>query len=254
MALLPAEYDAIARAYQRTKASPLRLAIETHTLQALLGDCRGRAIFDAGCGEGFYARRLRAAGASRVVGVDASSAMIALAREEEQARPLGIQYACCPVEDLPALFCTGAYDTVLAAYLLHYAARVPVLAAMCQRLADALAPGGRLVALTENPDQSVAAYQGYTPFGFDKRALAPRAEGSRIGYGLIAGREILRFETFWYSRATYRTVLEAAGFDQIEWHPLAVDPAVDGTPYAPYLENPPVLGLTARKAQGSAGP
>ena len=70
---MAAAYDAIARDYQRSKSSPLRAAIESWTIDRLLGDIRGQAIFDAGCGDGFHARRLMAAGASRIAGVDISA-------------------------------------------------------------------------------------------------------------------------------------------------------------------------------------
>lgn len=249
MATTPAAYDAIAKDYQRTKASPVRAAIETFSLGQLLGDGRRLSILDAGCGDGFHARRLMAAGAARVAGVDVSPAMIELAREQERAAPLGIQYVCCAVEDLPDLFCSAGFDVALASYLLHYAATVEVLQRMCHRLGNSLRAGGRLVALTENPDQQPADYAGYAPYGFDKQAVEARREGSRIRYGLVSGRQIIRLDTFWYSRATYAAALEAAGFRAIEWHPLRVDPAVESPEfYAEYVRNPPVLGLTAVKA------
>jgi SAM-dependent methyltransferase len=248
MSNAPAAYDAIARDYQRTKASPVRAAIETWTLDQLLGDVRGRAVLDAGCGDGHHARRLMAAGAARVAGVDVSPAMIELAREAERASPRGIQYACCAVEDLPDLICSAGFDVVLASYLLHYAPDATVLLRMCQRLGNALAPGGRLVALTENPDQAPGDYGAYAPYGFDKQAAEPRREGSRITYGLVSGRQIIRFDTFWYSRETYDGALAAAGLGDITWHRLQLDPAVESPDfYAPYVSNPPVLGLTATK-------
>lgn len=241
-----AVYDAIARDYQRSKSAPLRAAIESWTIDRLLGDIRGHSIFDAGCGDGFHARRLMAAGASRIAGVDVSAAMIGLAREEERRTPLGIQYQCCAVEDLPELPCGGAFDIVLAAYLLHYASSVTVLNCMCQRLSDVLQPGGRLVALAENPDQTVADYAGYAAWGFDKFAAEPRAEGSRISYSLVAGRQMIRFDTWYYSRDSYERALRAAGFSTIAWHPLQLDPGAESADYyADYLRNPPVLGLTA---------
>jgi 2-polyprenyl-3-methyl-5-hydroxy-6-metoxy-1,4-benzoquinol methylase len=247
--MTPAVYDAIAKDYQRTKASPVRADIESWTLGKLLGDCRRLAILDAGCGDGFHARRLMAEGAARVAGVDVSPAMIELAQEQEQAEPRGIQYACCAVEDLPDLMCEAGFDVVLASYLLHYAPTVEVLRRMCQRLANALVPGGRLVALTENPDQQSADYAGYAPYGFDKQAVERRREGSRITYALVSGRQMIRFDTFWYSRETYAEALQAAGFHRIAWHPLQLDPAVASPEfYTDYLRNPPVLGLTGEKS------
>ncbi len=247
----PAAYDAIALAYQRTKASPVRAAVETWTLDRLLGPVAGLALLDAGCGEGFHARRLRDAGAARVAGVDVSPAMIGLARAAEAGQPRGIHYACAAVENLPDLYCEAHFDAVLAAYLLHYAPDVATLGRMCRRLAGALAPGGRLVALTENPDQAQDDYPRYAAYGFDKRALEPQADGSRIAYDLVAGRQLIRIETRWYSRQTYERALAAAGFSAVCWHPLELDPSVE-TPdyYAAYLGNPPVLGLTARLPGG----
>jgi toxoflavin synthase len=247
-----APYDAIAKSYQRTKASPVRGAVETPTLDQLLGPVGGQAILDAGCGDGFHARRLRQAGAARVAGVDVSAAMIELARAEERAAPLGIQYAVCAVEDLPDLFCTAGFDVCLASYLLHYARSVVDLQRMADRLAGALASGGRLVALVENPDQAAGDYAGYAAYGFDKSALEPRGEGSRIRYSLVSGREIIHFDTFYYSRATYAAVLGRAGFTAITWHPLSLSPAATAPEYfAAYLANPPVLGLTARRTAGA---
>ncbi len=120
---------------------------------------------------------------------------------------------------------------------------------MCQRLANVLQPGGRLVALVENPDQTVADYAGYAAYGFDKAAVEPRAEGSRISYSLVAGRQMIRFDTWYYSRDSYERALHEAGFSAIAWHPLELDPGAEGTDYyADYLRNPPVLGLTAELA------
>lgn len=243
-----AAYDAIARDYQRTKASPVRAAVESWSLDRLLGECSGLAILDAGCGDGHHARRLRQAGAARVAGVDVSPAMIALAREAEQAAPLGILYACAAVEDLPDLYCDGGFDLALASYLLHYAPTGERLEQMCHRLGNALRPGGRLVALVENPDQEPADYAGYAAYGFDKQALEPRREGSRIRYSLVAGRQLIHFDTWWYSRQRYQRALEGAGFEALRWHPLELDPGAENPGfYAAYLDNPPVLGLTAVK-------
>ena len=168
---MAAVYDAFARDYQRSKGSPLRAAIESWTIDRLLGDIRGCAIFDAGCGDGFHARRLMARGAGRIAGVDVSAAMIRLAREEESRTPLGIGYQCCAVEDLPELPCAGygagGFDFVLAAYLLHYAPSVEVLARMCQRLANVLKPGGRLVANAVTVDGELALFARQKRYGGD---------------------------------------------------------------------------------------
>lgn len=50
----PAEYDAIAAAYQASKQLPFRQYVERYTLFDMLGDVRGKAVLDVACGEGFY--------------------------------------------------------------------------------------------------------------------------------------------------------------------------------------------------------
>jgi SAM-dependent methyltransferase len=237
------QYDAIARDYQRTRSTPLRQHIEAWTLWQLLGSADRLDVLDAGCGEGHYARQLKSRGAARVLGVDVSPAMIALAAEAESQQPLGIEYRCAPAEslDLPASF-----DVVLAAYLLHYATDAAMLATLCRRLGACLRPRGRLLALVENPEQSAADYAGYERYGFGKHAAQPRCEGSRITYTMVSGRELISFDTWYYGRATYERLLADAGFGNIRWHRPQLDPAAgDPAHWQAYLDNPPVLALTA---------
>lgn len=244
---MSAQYDAIAEAYRRSKNSPLRVHVEAYSFAQLVGDVGGCDVLDLACGDGFYTRRLRRRGARRVVGVDISPEMIRLAREAEAAKPLGIEYVCAPVESMPHL---GRFDHVVAAYLLHYSEDVEQLTAMCRNIAAHLPPGGRFVALNENPDQPAERYTGYDQYGFNKTCEMPRREGSLITYWMIAGRETFRFEARWYSRDTYERALRQAGFGEIRWVPLSLDPAgiaEQGADYwREYLENPPTVGLDCR--------
>lgn len=243
-----AAYDAIARQYQRTRHSPVRRHIEAFTLWQLLGDVTGEAVLDAGCGDGWYARGLRARGAGRVVAFDLSGAMLDLAREAEARDPSGAEYRQHDAAALPVL---GAFDTILAAYLLHYAPSVEVLSAMAAGLAANLRPGGRFVALVENPDPVPDALSRYAPYGFSREVTA-LADGAPIRYALVAGRELVRFETHYYRRGTYAAALQAAGFADVGWHGLTLDPGcgdeADPDWFAGYVEHPPVVALTAMLA------
>lgn len=241
------QYDSIASQYRRSKHSPIRQYVESYTFFRLLGELRDRSVLDLACGEGFYTRRIRARGARRVVGVDVSPAMIELARGDEGSA--GIEYLVCGVQDLPDL---GPFDIVSAAYLLHYARNVAELGRMCRSIARQLPPGGRFVAINENPDQSESAYAGYLRYGFSKTVASPRREGSPVTYAMVSGRELYRFEVYHFERATYERALEQAGFVDLRWHPLELDPegaTLMGAEYwREYLDNPPVLGLSCRRA------
>jgi 2-polyprenyl-3-methyl-5-hydroxy-6-metoxy-1,4-benzoquinol methylase len=243
------QYDAIAAQYQLSGRSPLRRYVERYTFLGLVGDVTGLDVLDLACGEGVYTREMRARGARRATGVDISSAMIALAREQEQAVPLGIEYLVSDVQHLPDL---GRFDLVMAAYLLHYARNAAELGRMCERIAHHLPPGGRFVALNENPEQPAAAYAGYAQYGFGKSVQQPRRDGSPIAYTMIAGREVFCFEVYHHERGTYEQALAGAGFRDIRWHPVRLDPdgelACGRDYWQEYLYNPPIVALDCRKA------
>jgi SAM-dependent methyltransferase len=254
------QYDAIAVAYQRSKRSPIRRYLEAYSFFGMLGDVAGRAVLDLACGEGFYSRQLRSRGARRVTGLDISPAMIELARGQEigqeisqeigkENHPARIDYRVGDARDLPDL---GRFDVVCAAYLLHYARDAGELSRMCFGIARALRPGGRFVAINENPGQPEERYAGYLRYGFSKSVASPRHEGSPITYAMVSGRELFRFEVYHFERATYERQLAAAGFTDLRWHPVQLDPkgaAVMGDAYwAEYLGNPPIVGLSCRLA------
>jgi ubiquinone/menaquinone biosynthesis C-methylase UbiE len=238
------QYDAIAADYKRTKESPLRAHVEAYSFFKLLGRVKGVSVLDLACGEGFYTRQLRDAGAEPVTGVDVSAEMISLAREQEQRCALGIDYLCADVAHLEL---DKSFDLVTAAYLLHYATSERELVEMCARIAAFLQPGGRFVAINENPMQAAEDYAGYTQYGFNKSVRMPRVEGSPIEYAMLSGRNLIRFEAFFYGRDSYEGALRAAGFSQVRWHDLELDRAgveIYGADYfREYMENPPIIGL-----------
>src|SRR5690349_8145082 len=75
-------YDRWAAVYDRD-ANPLQ-ALEEPVVQRLVGDPRGLAVLDLGCGTGRHALWLAAAGA-RVTAVDFSEGMLAEARAKTGA-------------------------------------------------------------------------------------------------------------------------------------------------------------------------
>ncbi len=101
--------------------------------------------------------------------------------------------------------------------------------------------------INENPEQTVADYAGYTQYGFNKSVKEPRVESSPITYALVSGRSMIRFDAYYYSRATYDSALLGAGFKQVVWRPLQLSPDAVAECCADYwneyLHNQPVVGL-----------
>src|SRR5215471_5112976 len=172
-------YDDIATEYQRAKQQPWRLYLEHYTLFKLCGDLRGKTVLDLACGEGFYTRFIKRRGAARVVGVDLSPGMIALARQEEERAPLGIDYL---VHDVKQLALAQTFDVVVAAYLLNYAQTAAELVEMGTAIRRHLKPGGWFVTVNNNPRHDVEYFASTRPYGFIKRAQAPLREGTPVDY------------------------------------------------------------------------
>jgi 2-polyprenyl-3-methyl-5-hydroxy-6-metoxy-1,4-benzoquinol methylase len=80
-------------------------------LFALLGDVAGKAVLDAGCGQGYLCRMLAKRGAA-VTGVEFADAWYAYAAQREQAEPLGIHYLQADLSTWPGL--PEMFDSVIA--------------------------------------------------------------------------------------------------------------------------------------------
>jgi SAM-dependent methyltransferase len=241
---MSAIYDNIAEDYARSKLDPWRRLIERPTLFGLLGDVAGRSVLDLACGSGFYSRQLRAAGAAEVVGVDLSAGMIELARRDESAAPLGIEYR---VGDAAEVELGRRFDLVFAAYLFNYARSGDELLAMCRSVVRHLKPGGRLVAVINNPEQSPAEYQAGRKYGFTKSAALPLTEGTPITYtNYPEGGRPFSFDNYYLSLPTHHRAFHAAGLRDVAWH-LPRGTEVEGSAFwDDFLADPPVVFLTAR--------
>jgi len=106
-----------------------------------LGDTRGRAVLDAGCGGGLVAKGLAEAGAV-VTGLDLSPACLHVARRAVPDRFLPVAGR---MERLP--LASRSFDAVVAADVLEH---IPDLPAAVEEIARVLRPGGSFLYDTIN--------------------------------------------------------------------------------------------------------
>ena len=216
------QYDSIALDYQKISAAvPLRDA-EWHSLRLRLGDLTGLSVLDLACGDGMGTRLLKRWGAARVVGVDVSPQMIALARQQEDAQPLGIEYR---VADAATLGGIGPFDRVNAAYLLHYASSREQLLGMARTVHDNLEPGRHFVASIANPLRPPQPVVDHRKYGFSFRLLDETLhEGARLRGTLFLGENTVEFDFHWWPREVYEEAFRTAGFRSWKIEPFLVPP------------------------------
>ena len=153
----PTDYDTVARDYSaKIDQRPWNALYERPTTLALLPPVDNIDVLDAGCGNGWYADWLVRHGA-RVVAVDRSAAMVALAQKRLAGRARVLQG---DMSNLQSLFADETFDLVVSSLVLHYIADLSAVFAECARL---LRPAGRLVFSTHHPvhDQVSILDPGY---------------------------------------------------------------------------------------------
>jgi 2-polyprenyl-6-hydroxyphenyl methylase/3-demethylubiquinone-9 3-methyltransferase len=101
----------------------------------------GKTALDVGCGAGLLCEPLARLGA-KVTGMDASPAVIAVAREHAAAMSLDIDYRAGDVQQLE-----GQFDLITSLEVIEHVAEP---ASFMKTLAKRLAPGGLLILSTPN--------------------------------------------------------------------------------------------------------
>ena len=241
-----AEYDAIARQYRDSKQLPFREHVERYTLFKLLGDVTGKTVLDFACGDGFFTRLLRQAGAAAVTGVDVAAAMITLAEEQERRCPLGCRYVRADVAEFePA----EPVDLVVAAYLLNYARTPEQLLSFCRTCHAALPPGGRLVGCNNNVCNVSVGPKSFRKHGLERTWESPLEEGDIIRYTLFdADGNRFGFDNFYLKPETHAAAFERAGFRDFRWVDVALHPSQAGNPFwDDFMANPPIIAFVAER-------
>ncbi len=91
---------------------PNRRYVIDPSLMSLIGSVDGLKILDAGCGNGYLARRLASLGAE-VTGVDFTGPFIEYCKQRESENPLGCSFIQTSVDDL-SIFDDRSFDLVVS--------------------------------------------------------------------------------------------------------------------------------------------
>jgi SAM-dependent methyltransferase len=240
-------YDGIGEAFEGFKTLPLARYGEVPGFLGLVGDVRGRSVLDLASGTGFYSRELRRRGASRVLGVDISSAMVDAALAAEEREPLGVEYEVGDIAELREF--GEPFDLAVAVQAFNYAPDVATVERMCRRIHRSLLPGGGFFVFGQSPD---FRFDGppLDRYGFRcERAGEDSEVGPRVRVTALLEPPI-SFLANPPSREVYESCLRAAGFRDLEWVPLEV--SAEGLRtfgaefWADLAANPPLTMLRCR--------
>lgn len=179
-------YDRWAQVYD-TDGNPL-IALEEPEVDRRLGDPRGLAVLDVGCGTGRHALRLAAAGA-RVTAIDFSEEMLARARAKPGADAIAFR-----VHDLarPLPFPAAAFDRVVCGLVVDH---IPDLAGLFREMGRVCTPAGRVVISVMHPAMMLRGVQARFTDPATGRETRPASVAHQLtDYIMAALRAGLRLE------------------------------------------------------------
>ncbi|HEX6746973.1 MAG TPA: class I SAM-dependent methyltransferase [Longimicrobium sp.] len=244
-----AQYDTIAREYQEIAGLlPIREP-EWYSLRHRLGDVTGLSVLDLACGNGLVTRLLKHWGAGHVVGVDVSAEMVGLARRQEEAQPLGIEYH---VADVAALGRIGSFDRVTAAYLLNYARSREELLGMARTIYDNLEPGQHFVTGNANPLLPAQPTRDLSKYGVRHDLVGETLhEGSTLHATLFLGDRTVEFDFSWLPWEAYEEAFRTVGFRSWKIEPYLIPPELEEKYgkgfWDDYIATPAVLNIICQK-------
>ncbi|MBV6703011.1 class I SAM-dependent methyltransferase [Kitasatospora aureofaciens] len=240
-------YDEIGEAFEGFKTLPITRYAEVPGFLALVGDVNGRSILDLACGTGFYSREFKRRGASHVLGVDISGAMVTAAQALEDRDPLGVHYEVGDIAELRTF--EQRFDIAVAVQAFNYAEDIATIERMCRNIHRSLVDGAEFFVFAQNPD-----------YRFDGPSLAkygflcePTGEESEIGPRERITALLdppISFVATPPRREVYEKCLRAAGFNEVTWVPLEVSAAgvreYGKDFWDDYAANPPLEMLRCR--------
>jgi SAM-dependent methyltransferase len=221
------QFALVAAHYHNMSSLPAVRVLDTTLRRHLIeAEIHNKRVLDLACGTGYWSRFASAAGASEVVGVDISSAMIRSAQtlSAGDAAPGKVVYvqADCSQPLLGPLF-EEPYDLVIAFCFLNYATNEAEMLRMWQVIAANLGPGAKLLALVPNLDLSDDFSTPIDPeYGNSFRKVedvnvGQKDWGYKTRFSACDGIETIEFDMYRLDREVYKRAARKAGMDEVQF-------------------------------------
>lgn len=220
------QYNAIGTKYNQIHTLPAAVP-ERDSVTNALGSVKDLRCLDLACGTGRYSRLLIELGASSVVGVDISSAMVDGAKAAsagDERLSFAVGDCSVPTKLYSETDGEGPFDLVFAGWFLNYAPDYATLVNMWRNVVLNLKPGGRFVCLSPNlrldPRQGLHAKYGIlleavhrVEGGWKARCIAPSAD--------------VQFDFFLLEKDVYEKAAKEAGMVDLQWSPAVITDEVE---------------------------
>ena len=151
------QYNKIQRPYDELRKTTIAIVERVNVRDIVFAFVQDATVLDLACGTGFYTRSFLYWGASKVVGVDISSAMLEEARVLSRDSGSAISFIEADCSKLVA-FPGGPFDLVFGAWFLNYGETKEDMVEMYRNIALNLKPGGHFAAVTPPPTNDPAGH------------------------------------------------------------------------------------------------
>lgn len=213
------ESSQVAAGFEAYNDLPERIVGYPTVFRALrLGDPDVRTVLDFGCGPGKVAKRLVTRYKKKVVAVDTSPAMLAIAADC-RGDPL-IDYRVVQDARMPFLP-DEAVDAAMSCYVFINIASLEVINAIAREVYRVLRPGGRYAVLDTNPDSTGVEFTTFR--SGDPGRCYSQGEQREVVLRHPDGGE-LTLQDYHWPREVYREILAEAGFGSITMHEPVLAP------------------------------
>jgi ubiquinone/menaquinone biosynthesis C-methylase UbiE len=174
--------------------------ISFNEMRRMMGNLHGKTALDYGTGTGRSALLLKSLGASRVIGVDHDSNMIAQAKKQSMN---GVAFH---LMDTTIPLPNNSVDVALSSHVFVESRSKQTILDACREISRVMKPSGLFVVITTNPDSLGNDYVSYRYLPKDN----PKS-GDKI-ICRVKGEQVFDIEDTYWTEQDYREILQESGF------------------------------------------